>query len=211
MDRLETFQALADRTRYSIFVELARSGAAMSTAEVAERLGLPANTARPHLERLREAGLLEVRRESRGTVGRPLHRYLLAAGQPGPGPEPPAHLMLARLLAELVSPRLTRHARVPQVGDASQAGRIKEAGPTPEMTAPEMTAPEMTEQLVEVGRARGRRRAAELAASSCLEALLEEQSGLGFEPVLADEDRSRGGSWVRFSRCPFLELATDHP
>ena len=50
--------------------ELARSAAPLSTAEVAETLGLHANTVRPHLERMREVGLLAVHSDNRGSVGR---------------------------------------------------------------------------------------------------------------------------------------------
>jgi predicted ArsR family transcriptional regulator len=56
---------------------------------------------RPHLDRLREAGLVEVETVHRGTVGRPQLRYSLAAGAPGLGLDPPAHTLLAGLLAAL--------------------------------------------------------------------------------------------------------------
>ena len=55
--RLDVLKALGDNTRYAIYLELARSAAPRSTAEVAETLGLHANTVRPHLERMREVGL----------------------------------------------------------------------------------------------------------------------------------------------------------
>ena len=48
-------------------------------ANIAESLGLHVNTVRPHLERMRDVGLLEVQSDNRGSVGRPQHRYLLAA------------------------------------------------------------------------------------------------------------------------------------
>ena len=43
----------------------------------------------PHLERMREVGLLEVVTDPRGAVGRPQHRYSLAADAPSLGFEPP--------------------------------------------------------------------------------------------------------------------------
>ena len=58
MDRLPVFKALGDNTRYAIYLEVARSATPLSTAEIAEALDLHPNTVRPHLERMREAGLL---------------------------------------------------------------------------------------------------------------------------------------------------------
>lgn len=75
----------------------------MSTAEVAEALGLHPNTVRPHLERLREAGLVRIEKESQGTVGRPQHRYVISAAAPSPSGESPAYSALADMLASLAS------------------------------------------------------------------------------------------------------------
>ncbi|MDQ2827145.1 MAG: helix-turn-helix domain-containing protein [Actinomycetota bacterium] len=99
--RLDVLKALGDNTRYAIYLELARATSPRSTAEVAESLGLHANTVRPHLERMREVGLLAVHTDTRGSVGRPQHRYALAADAPSLGLEPPAFPVLARMLAEL--------------------------------------------------------------------------------------------------------------
>ena len=103
MDRLQVFKALGDNTRYAIYLELARASAPLSTGEIAETLGLHANTVRPHLERMREVGLLAVATDNRGSVGRPQHRYSLAADAPSLGLEPPAFPMLAGLLAQLAA------------------------------------------------------------------------------------------------------------
>jgi predicted ArsR family transcriptional regulator len=97
--RLALLKALGDNTRYAIYLELARSPAPLSTADVAESLDLHPNTVRPHLERMREVGLLTVEAESRGGVGRPQHRYSLANEAPSLGLEPPPMPLLARMLA----------------------------------------------------------------------------------------------------------------
>src|SRR6266550_2429899 len=78
MDRLPVFKALGDNTRYAIYLELARASRPLSTADIADALELHPNTVRPHLDRMRDVGLLEVDADSRGTVGRPQHRYRLA-------------------------------------------------------------------------------------------------------------------------------------
>src|SRR3954449_9852427 len=101
MDLLAVLKALGDETRFSMYQELASSTNALTATELAERLGLHANTVRLHLERLREAGLVDVEPVHRGTVGRPQHVYSLAPGAPGVAFDPPSHALLAGLLAGL--------------------------------------------------------------------------------------------------------------
>ena len=110
-------KALGDETRFSMYQELATSTNALSAGELADRLGLHANTVRLHLERLREAGLVEVEPVHRGTVGRPQHVYSLAPGAPGLGFDPPSYTLLAGLLATLAE-RVGAEA-----DDATAAGR----------------------------------------------------------------------------------------
>src|SRR5215218_7829511 len=88
--RLEILKALGDNTRYAIYLELARAPQPLATAQIAETLGLHPNTVRPHLERMRD-------------VGRPQHRYSLAADAPSLGFEPPAFPVLARMLLKLAA------------------------------------------------------------------------------------------------------------
>lgn len=94
-------KALADATRYAVYRELSTSTSALSTQDLADRLGVHANTVRLHLERLREVGLVDAEAVHRGTVGRPQHLYFLADGAPGLGFDPPAHALLAGLLGAL--------------------------------------------------------------------------------------------------------------
>lgn len=116
-DRLDLLKALGDNTRYAIYLELARSAVPLATAEVAETLGLHVNTVRPHLERMREVGLLAVAPDHRGGPGRPQHRYSIAPGAPSLGLEPPTFPLLARML-------LGAAARAgAEPGDAVAAGR----------------------------------------------------------------------------------------
>jgi predicted ArsR family transcriptional regulator len=97
----EVLKALGDETRYALYRELAASTTPLSAQELADALGLHANTVRLHLERLRDAGLVDVEAIHRGTVGRPQHLYSLAPGAPGLGFDPPAHALLAGLLAAM--------------------------------------------------------------------------------------------------------------
>ena len=103
MDRLQVFKALGDNTRYAIYLELARAEMPRSTSEIADSLGLHPNTVRPHLERMRDVGLLFVEVDNQGTVGRPQHRYSLASEAPSLGLEPASFPVLAGLLANLAA------------------------------------------------------------------------------------------------------------
>jgi predicted ArsR family transcriptional regulator len=117
-DQLTVLKALGDETRFAMYRELARPTTALSAQDLAERLSLHANTVRLHLERLREAGLVDVEPVRRGTVGRPQHLYFLAAGAPALGFDPPAHALLAGLLAALAE-RIGADST-----DAADTGRV---------------------------------------------------------------------------------------
>ena len=110
------FKALGDNTRYAIYLELARAVSPRSTAEIAETLELHPNTIRPHLERMRDIGLLQVLVDARGTVGRPQHRYSLAPDAPSLGLEPSSWPVLARMLADVAA------FMAPEVDDVAALG-----------------------------------------------------------------------------------------
>lgn len=97
---LDILKALGDNTRYAIYLELARSPLPLTTAEIADVLDLHVNTVRPHLERMRDVGLLRVDTETRGQVGRPQHRYSLDVDAPALGLEPTPFPMLTRVLLQ---------------------------------------------------------------------------------------------------------------
>jgi len=115
--RLDLLKALGDNTRYAIYLELARSARPLATADIAESLGLHVNTVRPHLERMREVGLLDVQSDNRGAVGRPQHRYSLAADAPSLGLEPSTFALVARMLLRAAAIGGT------EADDATDAGR----------------------------------------------------------------------------------------
>jgi len=99
--RLDVLRALGDNTRYAIYLELARAPSPLATAEIADTLKLHVNTVRPHLERMREVGLLDVHVANRGGVGRPQHCYALASDAPALGLEPPLFPKLAHMLLRM--------------------------------------------------------------------------------------------------------------
>jgi predicted ArsR family transcriptional regulator len=127
--RLDVLKALGDNTRYAIYLELARSPVPLATADIAESLGLHPNTVRPHLERMRDVGLLEVATEVRSGVGRPQHLYSLAPGAPSLGLEPPPFPLLARMLLRLVASAGTSG------DDAADVGRAQGRADAPAQAA----------------------------------------------------------------------------
>lgn len=155
---LDVLKALGDNTRYAIYLELARSPIPLSTAEVAEALGLHVNTVRPQMERMREVGLLEVSADHRGAPGRPQHRYALAPDAPSLGLEPPAFPMLARMLVR------TAARAGASAADALAAGY---------------------EQGVEEAESVVDRRG---AAAPCQVAVVDMLARLGFDPEAVDGD-----------------------
>lgn len=94
--RLAILKALGDDTRFLVFQGISRSSVALTTSQVAEMLGLHVNTVRPHLERMRDVGLLSVDTGPRGEIGRPQHRYSVAPGAPRIGFGESAYAALAR-------------------------------------------------------------------------------------------------------------------
>lgn len=121
-DRREIFKALGDDTRYAIYEQLVESGTPLSTNEVAAALGLHPNTIRPHLERMREIGLLVVASGSRGSVGRPQNRYSVSPDAPSLGVEPAAYPLLAGLLANVAAEGAPAPDEVAAVG--ARHGRV---------------------------------------------------------------------------------------
>jgi predicted ArsR family transcriptional regulator len=136
--QLDLLKALGDNTRYAIYLELARSARPLATADISESLDLHPNTVRPHLERMREAGLLEVEVGGRGDVGRPQHRYSIAPNAPALGFEPPTMPVLARMALAMAT-RLQASA-----DDAEAVGRSEGAA----RAQPYARAPSTLEALV---------------------------------------------------------------
>jgi predicted ArsR family transcriptional regulator len=98
---IEVHKALADDTRYRLYRYLRLSGRPVPVRELAARLGLHANTVRPHLRRLVEAGLVSVEaRRGTSAVGRPQALYSAVSQEAREGRD---YRLLADILATLVS------------------------------------------------------------------------------------------------------------
>jgi predicted ArsR family transcriptional regulator len=179
---LDVLKALGDNTRYAIYLELARSARPLATADIAESLALHANTVRPHLERMRDAGLLAVEIGGRGDVGRPQHRYCVAPDAPSLGLEPPTMPVLARMVLSMAK-------RLQASGDDAAAvgldeGRIRARN--------YQNAPSTLEALV-----------------SDLDRLGFDPVVTDAEP--SDASKDDGAAVIAFANCPFADLAEEHP
>jgi predicted ArsR family transcriptional regulator len=183
--RLAVLKALGDNTRYAIYLELARAPRPLATAEIAESLGLHPNTVRPHLERMRDVGLLDVEADARGTVGRPQHRYSLAPDAPSLGLEPATFPVLARMLLRVAAASGLGHDEVVDAG--REQGSADAAG---------------------LARALGLDPGASADAGTCVGGLMARLDALGFDPELAGDDAE---VTVGFAHCPFREMAESHP
>jgi predicted ArsR family transcriptional regulator len=180
----DLLRVLGDNTRYAIYLELARSPRPLVTSEIAETLGLHPNTVRPHLERMREVGLLDVTTDARGEVGRPQHRYSLAPEAPSLGLEPPTMPMLARMVLAMARRLGAGPADALAVGEAEGAARAAQYD----------DAPSALEALVaDLDR---------LGFDPLVTAVDESDDDDPDTPVSAV---------VAFANCPFADLAREHP
>ena len=190
--RLDLLKALGDNTRYAIYLELARSPRPLATADVAESLGLHPNTVRPHLERMRDVGLLAVETEGRGGVGRPQHRYSPAPDAPSLGLEPPAMPLLAGMLVGVAA------AAGAEPEEAAAIGRLQGAAAAARLVPGAGTSEDGAVVADDEG----------VAADVCLEALVADLARLGFDPAVAGDEE---GVTVAFAHCPFAGIAEAHP
>lgn len=180
--QLDVLKALGDNTRYAIYLELARATRPLATADIAEALGLHPNTVRPHLDRMRDAGLLDVEIGGRGDVGRPQHRYSVAPGAPSLGLEPPTMPVLARMVLVMAKRLRASADDAEAVGDDEGRTRARRYS----------SAPSTLEALV-----------------SDLDRLGFDPVVSDAVPVGAATDD--GAAVVAFANCPFEEMARDHP
>lgn len=126
-------KALGDDTRYAIFEWLRDAPGPATVAEVAQAFDLHANTVRPHLDRLREAGLVELDDSPQGTVGRPQHRYTAVKADIEFHRGPDEHKLLAEMLAEICCRAQATSEQAYAVGE--DAGRRLVIGETADVAA----------------------------------------------------------------------------
>jgi len=177
---IEVHKALADDTRYRLYRYLRLSGRPVPVRELAAHVGLHANTIRPHLRRLVEAGLVATEsRRSSAAVGRPQAVYTAAGG--GGGREGRDYRLLADILATLAQgPRARQKAYelAREWGDYLMTRRAPPPG--------------------------ARRPGPNLAA------LQEAMAEAGFDPRFRRRGAGAGSFEIALRGCPFRGLLDDH-
>jgi len=152
----------------------------LGIAEIADRLGIHANTARFHLETLVDNGQVECTRSEPGTPGRPPQLYQAVGGMDPMGPR---HY---RVLAEALAAGLAT--------DHDPSRRATEAGRHwGRLQASTVTDMADRDEPVE--------------AAVSVELLTRMLDELGFAP---EQTTGGGRSQIGLRNCPFLELAVDH-
>lgn len=210
---LDVLKALGDNTRYAIYLELARSPRPLATADIAESLALHANTVRPHLERMRDAGLLAVAVGGRGDVGRPQHRYSIAADAPSLGLEPPTMPVLARMVLAMAKRLDANPDDAAAVGH--DEGRMR--------ARPYANAPSTLEALVSdldrlgfdpvVTDADSAIAGADVTVTAT-DVGVAATEAIGFDEAsdaTLGDGLNDGAAIVAFANCPFADLAREHP
>ncbi len=173
--------ALADDTRRQLYRYVAQAAEPVSREGAAEKLGVPAHTAKFHLDRLVEEGLLEV-------------EFRRLTGRTGPGAGRPAKLY-RRSAREFSLSLPDRHydllseilARSLETAAASGAAVLEVAS---EVARSEGVA--LGEAAASTGNGRG-----------CLERLASGLAPHGYEPRIEDQR-------MLLENCPFDKIARSH-
>jgi predicted ArsR family transcriptional regulator len=190
----EVLKVLADPTRFEIFSILEESGRPLTVQEIADLTGLHPNTIRPHLERLKQCGLVELATQHRKRVGRPQHIYFTNPKKPPVAAADRAVRILRSVIAETLARLIA--AFNPTEEDALELGRtwgrqLREASSAPPGSRDRKADP----------------------FQSAAAALVEDFDLLGFEPTaeLAQDSSGEPTLTVVFGDCPYRELARACP
>ena len=189
-DDLTAVSALAERTRRAVYEFVSASDGWVGRDQVAEGVAVERATAAHHLDRLEDAGLLDVefRRLSNKSgpgAGRPAKLYRRSARQVDVSLPPRDYELAAQLLAGALD-------------DGEGVGAGKDAASAVERTARaegERIAADMHARVAGVPRP---------GADDRLRVALDVLTGHGYEPRRTDEDT------VVLRNCPFHNLAQRH-
>jgi len=178
--------ALGDPTRRALYRYIAAQAAPVGREDAAAAVGVPHHVARFHLDRLHEAGLLEV-------------EYKRPAGRGGPGAGRPAKLYRPRPAEFSVSIPERRYDLAGLV--LTQAVATAMASDTPAAEALEEAAGEAGRAIGEAARARADGTG---DGAGSLAAAVETLDAYGFSP------RAEGDGYA-LGNCPFHALSVQFP
>jgi predicted ArsR family transcriptional regulator len=185
---------LGDSTRRRLYRHVAASTEPVSREQAAEAVGVAAHTAKFHLDRLVEEGLLDVefRRltgRSGPGAGRPAKLYRRSGREVALSLPPRNYDLLSEILAGAVESAIGEDAPLGKVGDVAARVARGEGRTVGEAGQGLARAEDRAE-----GRAEGR---------DCLERLAQVLRPHGYEPRIED-------SQMVLENCPFDRVARDH-
>ncbi len=205
-EAFRVIKALADETRFEIYSIIQDSPTPLSVQQIAARVGLHPNTVRPHLEKLKESGLIKTETSLSGKVGRPVHLY-------SPTPKRPAALLgdkalriLRGVIAETLSELITTYKATPE--DAYEMGRVwgRQIRNSAEFDGAKTGNSSKRPRSAEKNKAKAADSAFVLRRSEAV--LSEDLELLGFEPSVENLEE---GALVYFGDCPYRDLANSAP
>jgi predicted ArsR family transcriptional regulator len=197
IDETRVHRALGDPSRVRVLEVLRAAPRALDATELAERVGLHANTVRSHLRILAQAQLVSGRPEERTRPGRP--RLVYAATAEGVAHEERAGY---RLLAEILASYLAG-AGAESSEQAEAAGRAW-GRYLVDGKAQRTAVPAVADRRARTGSARTVARSEADEDVATVVGLLDE---FGFAPEVVTDDR---GHTVLMQHCPFGEVADDY-
>jgi predicted ArsR family transcriptional regulator len=186
-DQLDTVGLLAEPVRRALYRHVAAQPEPVSREQAAEAVGLPLHTVKFHLDRLVDAGLLDV-------------EFRRLSGRTGPGAGRPAKLYRRSDRQLSVSLPERRYDVAGEVLAAAVDRSLREGSPMAEV---------LQDVAHEVGRRIGSSYAERegVAEPPTEEGALAATAGVlgeyGYEPVLADAE-------LCLANCPFDRLAAEH-
>jgi predicted ArsR family transcriptional regulator len=207
--RNEAFQvikALADETRFEIYCKLQDSPTPLSVQEIAAKMGLHPNTVRPHLDRLKDSGLVAIESELSGKVGRPLHLYSVTPKLPGALIGDRALRILRGVIGDTLGELISEFRTRPE--EAYELGRMWGRQIRSSAGTPDHGEREPQKGRVSSGKARDSRATKIGDGRRSIAVLSEDLELLGFEPTVEKIDDD---TVVLFGDCPYRDLAQAAP
>lgn len=183
-EQIDAVGALAEPVRRSLYRHVASETEPVSREQAAAALGLALHTVKFHLDRLVEAGLLEV-------------EFRRLSGRTGPGAGRPSKLYRRSAVEVSVSLPERRYDVAGEVLAAAVDRSLAEAAPVAEL---------LPEVAREVGRRIGAEYAEEAGVDDGADGLARTSDVLGrygYEPVVLDHE-------LCLANCPFDRLAAQH-
>jgi predicted ArsR family transcriptional regulator len=184
-DHAPGLAALAEPLRRQLYRYVARSPAAVGREEAAEALGVAVHTAKFHLDRMVESGLLAV-------------DYKRLSGRSGPGAGRPAKLYRRAEREFTVSLPQRHYDLLSDILAEAAEGSIERRIPVDEV------APEVARRQGEAfGAQRSTKRAPDRPSAGPLDRLACAHEEVGYEPRVDDER-------MVLENCPFDRVAQEH-